>query len=341
MVQQRSTHDRLPPGQSPTRKLPVVGEREPGEHAPPETAWRLVVDGLVARPLDLPLADVVAAGTKRRHADIHCVTGWTRLDTTWSGLPLAELLDAAGPLPEARYARFESCSTRRHDTSLDLAQAMADTWVVHGFDGAPLERRHGGPLRSLTPGRYFYKSCKWLARIELLAEDRPGYWERTSAYHPIGDPWSGRQRFSTGSLPPEDLQRLRAATDLSGWRRRTVVGVELRGWDPADRTLAGIGLKGCDLREAQLAGCDLRGVNLSLSDLRGAVLRDADLRDADLEGADLRGCDLRGADLRAALGTATRLRDAATRLDGARVTGLSGLLEDEQAWLDRLDGVLR
>lgn len=341
MNEQRAGGDRLPPGQSPTRKLPVVGERDPGDAAPSADEWRLVVDGLVARPCSWSLAELVAAGTRRRTADIHCVTGWTRFDATWTGLPLAELLAEAVPQPRARFVRFEACSPRRHDTSLDLACALADTWVVHAFDERPLERRHGGPLRSLTPGRYFYKSCKWLARIELLADDRPGHWERTSAYHPVGDPATGAQRFATGSLDPDDLARLRSGADLSGWRRRTMVGVELQGWDPADRTLAGIGLKGCDLRGARLAGCDLRGVNLSLSDLRGASLSGADLRDADLEGADLRGADLAGADLRGVLGTATRLADAATRTAGARVAGLSGLLEDEQAWLDLRTDVVR
>lgn len=339
-----SPASRIPPHQTLTRKFPVVGEKAPPAAALDLAAWRLEVGGLVERPATLAWSDYRALPRAERTADLHCVTGWTRLDTRLGGLPLAALLAAAGVLPAARFVRFEAYSDRAHDTSLPLDVALADTWLVDAVDGAPLAPEHGGPLRTVTPSRYFYKSLKWVRRIELLAEDRLGYWERESSYHNVGDPWPGDQRFSTGSLDPGELTRLRAGRDLASWRRprKVVLSADLRGWAPADRDLRGVQLKSCDLRGARLAGVDLRGANLSLSDLRRADLAGADLRDADLEGADLTGADLSRADLSRAALSATRFVAAedgappsAARVDGMRATGATGLLESQELFLRR------
>jgi DMSO/TMAO reductase YedYZ molybdopterin-dependent catalytic subunit len=107
--------------------------------------------------------------------DLHCVTGWSRLDVAIRGVPLADLLAVAAPKPAARFVRFASASERHHDTSLPLALAARDVWLVDEIDGAPLPLEHGFPLRTICPARYFYKSLKWLRAIELLAEDRLGY----------------------------------------------------------------------------------------------------------------------------------------------------------------------
>ena len=202
---------RLPPGQALTAKFPVVGERMPAPEALDLGSWSLEVGGRVERPLALSWPEYQQLPHRERVADIHCVTGWSRFDGRWTGLPLAELLATAVPLADARYVRFEAYSPREHDTSLPLDVALADTWLVHAADGAPLTLEHGFPLRTVTPSRYFYKSLKWLRRIELLAQDRRGYWERESSYHDVGDPWAGDQRFSTGSIDPEALDRFRAA----------------------------------------------------------------------------------------------------------------------------------
>lgn len=332
---------RLPPGQSLTRKFPVVGEREPSAGAGDLTRWRLEVDGRVGRPLALGWTEFRALPRGDREVDIHCVTGWTRFATRLAGVPLARLLELASPLPDARFVRFEAASPRAHDTTLPLEVARHDTWLVDTLDGEPLAPEHGGPLRSVTPSRYFYKSLKWLRRVELLAEDRLGFWERESAYHNVGDPWAGDQRFTTGSIDPDELSRLRAGLDLSTWRlpRKVVQGAGLRGWRPRDRNLTRIQLKNCDLRDADLAGCELRGANLSLSDLRGARLAGADLAGADLEGARFAGADLTGADLSGTALSATRFveveadRSVAATLVGARFEGASGLLEDQESFL--------
>lgn len=333
---------RLPPGQSLTRKFPVVGERQPAAGATDLSTWRLEVTGLVARRIELTWSDYLALPLAERTVDLHCVTGWSRLDTRLSGVPLAELLGRALPRAAARFVRFEADSNRHHDTSLPLDLATADTWLVHAIDGEPLATEHGGPLRTVTPSRYFYKSLKWVRRIELLAEDQLGYWERESAYHNVGDPWPGNQRFSTGSIDPSELDRLRAGQDLASWRspRKVVLAADLRGWSPVDRDLRKVQLKNCDLRDARLDGVDLRGANLSLSDLRRARLREADLRGADLEGADLSGADLRGADLSATALSATRFvgeneagEPLVAEVDDLRIASASGLLENQEQFL--------
>jgi hypothetical protein len=190
----------------------------------------------------------------------------------------------------------------------------------------------------VTPSRYFYKSLKWVHRIELLAEDRLGYWERESSYHNVADPWPGDQRFVSGSHHPDFLMRFREAESYVPYRgpRKVMVGADLRGWEPETRELGDLHLKNCDLRKARLAGADLRGANLSLSDLRGADLKGADLRGADLEGANFVGADLRGADLRDTFLSASKFiekGEEGARVDGLRWEGAKGLLEDQEAYL--------
>lgn len=323
----------LPPGQTATRKFPLVGEQEPSPEALDLDGWRLGVDGLVEKPLNLTYPELLALPQRELVADIHCVTSWSHLGMRLQGIPLSDVLALAIPASGARFVRFEAYSARRHDTSLPLELALADTWLIHSRDGAPLTPDHGWPLRTVTPSRYFYKSLKWVHRIELLAEDLLGYWERESSYHNEADPWPGDQRFVSGSHPPDFLRHLREARSYTPYRgpRKVIVGADLRGWEPATRELGDLHLKNCDLREARLDGADLRGANLSLSDLRGADLKGADLQGADLEGANFSGADLREADLRDTFLSATKLVGA--RVEGLRWTGAKGLLEDEEAYL--------
>jgi len=336
---------KLPPGQSETRKFPVVGERAPSADALDLESWRLEVGGLVAHPLELTYGEVMALPQSERVVDVHCVTGWSQEAMRFGGFPLRLLLDRARPLPEASYVRFEAYSDRGHDTSLPLDLAREDTWIVHSRDGEPLTPEHGYPLRTVTPSRYFYKSLKWLHRIELLAEDRLGYWERESSYHPRGDPWAGDERFVTGSLRPGELERFRRAERFDRHRgpKKVKLGLGLRGWSPRSRDLHDLHLKNCDLRGADLREAELRNANLSLSDLRGADLRGADLRGADVEGVDFAGADLRRADLTGAALSAARFfaegeEDSGARVEGLRYEGASGLLEAQEAYLERRVG---
>ncbi|MDE2149492.1 MAG: molybdopterin-dependent oxidoreductase, partial [Gammaproteobacteria bacterium] len=302
--------------------------------------WRLSVAGLVANPCDRALAELLPQLCRERSCAIHCVTGWSRLGVRLTGMPLAELLAGLGIDSRARFVRFVAASARGHDTSLPLELALADTWLVVAIDGRPLSMEHGGPLRSVTPGRYFYKSLKWLTRIELLAEDQPGYWERDSAYHNQADPWL-EQRFDPArAATPELTAALRNAHDFGPWRGRPLLRARLGGWRPRDADLSGLVLKNCSLRAARLAGHRLAGANLSLSNLEGAELAGADLTGADCEGASFAGADLRGASLRGARLSATRFfRDFASgkrlaaRVEGLDLRGAGGLLEDQLDFL--------
>jgi len=333
---------RLPPGQITTRKFPVVGEKSPPPEALDLESWRLEVGGLVEESLELGFDDFRTLPREDFDVDIHCVTSWSRLGSRFSGVRFATLMGRARPLPEARFARFIAYSERGHDTSLPLELALRDTWLVDRFEGEPLTPEHGGPLRTVTPSRYFYKSLKWVRRIELLAVDRLGYWERESAYHNNADPWPGNERFTTGSLAPEKLERFRNARSYAPYRgpSKVIVGVDLRDWQPEPRELGALELKNCDLRSAKLAGCDLRGANLSLSDLRGADLSGADLRGADLEGANFSGADLRGADLSGSALSAARFFEEtdtgqpnAARVEGMKWRDTTGLVESQEAFL--------
>jgi uncharacterized protein YjbI with pentapeptide repeats len=324
----------LPPGQIETKRLPIVGERAP---APEIGNWSLAIGGLVRDPRTLELDDYMALDHRQITIDIHCVTSWTRFDSTFTGIALADLVD---PRPEARFVSFESFSSRKHHTSLSLDYALANSWVVHEFDGEPLAPEHGGPVRVVTPGKYFYKSIKWLKSIDLLAEDRLGWWEINSSYHNHADPFAGDQRFTTGSLRPEQLERFKEAANLDKYRGRVMIGLDLRDWSPNTSDLRRLFLKNCDLTGVSLPGVDMRGCNLSLSNLRGADLAGADLSGSDLEGADFTDADLTGADLSGTALSATRF-DGAT-VAGARFDGAWGPVEDQAFYLQsqgvNLDG---
>lgn len=320
----------LPPGQIETTRFPVVGERAP---SPEIDGWRLVIDGLVTEPVVLDLDAYLALEHRSLTFDIHCVTSWTRFGSTFTGIPLADLVD---PLPEARFLSFTAYSSRGHHTSLPLDYALSNSWVVHEFEGEPLATEHGGPVRVVTPGKYFYKSIKWLARVEALAEDRLGWWETNSSYHNNADPFAGDERFTTGSLRPDQVERFKHADTLDKYRGRVLIGLDLRDWSPTTRDLRRLYLKSCDLSGVDLSERDLRACNLSLSDLREANLAGSDLSGSDLEGADFSGADLSGADLSGTLLSATRFDGAS--LDGASFEGASGLLEGQVAHL-RSQGV--
>ena len=333
---------RLPPGQIETRRFPIVGERAPSEDlAADPSSWGLKIHGLVSSPLEIDLDSFLSNADQSVRFDVHCVTSWTRFDTEFTGIPLSDLLDRAGVAPDARFVSFVAYSQRDHHTSLPLELARGNSWLVHSVDGEPLPLEHGGPVRVVTPGRYFYKSLKWVRRIELLAEDRLGWWEENSSYHNNADPATGTERFTTGSLRPEQLRRFLEAPSYDKYRTRVMLGLDLREWAPAPRDLSRLYLKNCDLRGVDLSGSDLRGSNLSLSDLRGANLSGADLSASDLEGADFCGADLTDADLSGCALSATRFTgpDGDASVSGAVLDGAWGLLEDQEAYL-RAQGLL-
>lgn len=176
---------RLPPGQRLVTNWPVL-DLGVQPHVPTET-WRLDVDGAVANPISLDWAQFMELPQAEDQSDIHCVTQWSRYDNRWQGVKTATLLALVQPRPEARHVILHS-----HDgytTNLLLEHfAEDDCLIAHSHDGVPLTREHGAPARVIVPRYYFWKSAKWIKRIELSAVDQPGFWE-VRGYHNVGDPW--------------------------------------------------------------------------------------------------------------------------------------------------------
>src|SRR5262249_54565805 len=144
------------------------------------------------------------------------VTRWSRPDTAFRGVAVETLLDAAGLHGEPRFVRF--ASGRGHDTSLPLDACRGDVIVALAFEEqgrfAPVPPAHGGPVRSVVFRRYFYKSVKWLRTIEVLGQDRPGFWERTAGYHNEADPWR-EQRYVVRDMDRVALAKRMAARNLA------------------------------------------------------------------------------------------------------------------------------
>jgi hypothetical protein len=140
-------------------------------------AYRLRVDGLVERPLDLDFADLTTRTPTALTRDFQCVTGWRVPDVAWRGVKVADLLDEAGVQPAATAIRFHSFDGA-YTESLTLEQARRDdVLVAHEMEGKPVSRAHGGPVRLLVAPMYGYKSIKWLDRIEVVDRVVPGFWE--------------------------------------------------------------------------------------------------------------------------------------------------------------------
>jgi len=188
---QEDRDPRLPPGQYDVgRSWPVLtAESTPRVDA---ERWSLSIDGLVANPTTWSLRELKALDGDTYRGDIHCVTTWSKLDTSFTGISLDTLLEIAQPLPEASFVVEES--TTRYRTNLPIDDVTGGkAWIVWEHEGKPISREHGGPVRMIVPHLYFWKSAKWISKIHLLDHDEPGFWE-VNGYHHRGDPWK-EQRF--------------------------------------------------------------------------------------------------------------------------------------------------
>ncbi len=177
---------RLPPGQRRVETWPVLDIGvEPGVSS---VDWTLEVFGLVEAPLKWDWAAFQRQKQTDFLSDIHCVTAWSRFDNRWQGLATRDLLDIVRPKPEARFVIQHSFDG--YTTNVPLAAfADDDVLLAHAWEGAPLSLAHGGPVRLILPKLYLWKSAKWLAKLEFVAEDRAGFWEQRG-YHMNGDPWT-------------------------------------------------------------------------------------------------------------------------------------------------------
>ena len=176
---------RLPPGQHLTEKWPVLHAG-----AVPVTdlaTWTLRVFGEVEQELALTWDEFNALPRSSNVQDIHCVTRWSRFDAEFEGVHWRELAALCRPKPGARFVIEHAEHEFTTNVPLSFLEAENALLVTHA-DGAPLTPEHGGPLRLVIPGKYFWKSAKWLRGIELSAVDKPGFWERYG-YHNAADPF--------------------------------------------------------------------------------------------------------------------------------------------------------
>jgi DMSO/TMAO reductase YedYZ molybdopterin-dependent catalytic subunit len=182
---------RLPPGQYLTEKWPVL-------HAGsvPSTeleTWDFRVWGEVEQELRLDWAQLTSLPTVETTQDIHCVTRWSRFDMTFKGVAWRELEALARPKPSARYAIGHAEQGFTANVPIAFLQAEG-ALLAYEANGEPLSAEHGWPLRLVIPGKYFWKSAKWLRGIELSESDKPGFWERYG-YHNDADPFK-EERYS-------------------------------------------------------------------------------------------------------------------------------------------------
>ena len=180
---------RVPPGQYVTDDFPVLSAG-PTPHTPLEE-WDFAIVGEVAEPKRWTWEEFRALPSETITKDIHCVTKWSKLDTTWEGVSVDVVLEEVG----SEGAYVTAFCDGGYTTNLPLEDVTdGKAWIAFAYDGVPLEPEHGGPARLLVPHLYFWKSAKWVRGLVLRDDDEPGFWE-TYGYHDYGDPWL-EQRFA-------------------------------------------------------------------------------------------------------------------------------------------------
>lgn len=182
---------RLPPGQRLVRDWPVLDLGVQPDV--PVARFRLDIDGAVGHKASLSWEEFLALPQEESVCDIHCVTQWSRYDNHWRGVAASSIVALVAPAPEVRHVIFHSHDGYTTNVRFDQFD-QPDVFLVHQWEGKPIPRQHGGPLRMLIPRLYFWKSAKWLRRIEFAADDRPGFWE-VRGYHNNADPWL-EERYS-------------------------------------------------------------------------------------------------------------------------------------------------
>ncbi|MDE3058094.1 MAG: sulfite oxidase-like oxidoreductase [Bacteroidota bacterium] len=177
---------KYPPGQYTTEKFPVLTYGATPKISKEE--WRLRVFGAVEEELVFTWDEFMKLPQSKLRADFHCVTTWSRYDDEWEGVYFRDFLKAVKAKPEARFVMQHAYGG--YTTNLSLQWMVdEDAIFVHTWNGKPLEREHGGPMRIFTPRRYAWKGAKWVNGIEFMKGDRPGFWEQ-NGYSNTADPWN-------------------------------------------------------------------------------------------------------------------------------------------------------
>ena len=180
---------RLPPGQQAVEKIQDMGGT-PGIAT--VANWRLRIHGEVERPVILSYQELLNLDQVHITCDIHCVTGWTLLDSRWSGVRLTTIMDRVRPRRSGGFVIFEAA--RGYTSNVPISETRKENVILaHSFFGKKLEQAHGAPVRVVIPDRYFYKSAKWLEAVKFASRDEPGFWER-QGYSNSADPWK-EERF--------------------------------------------------------------------------------------------------------------------------------------------------
>jgi len=175
--------DRLPPGQYLEPGFPVLTAGPTPRIEPAE--WRLRIDGMVGNAREWSWDEFNALEQETVPCDIHCVTKWSKLGTSFEGVSLDALLREVEPQGDFTMAH----SYGGYTTNVAMADLTGGkAWVVTSHEGEPLPREHGGPARLLVPHLYFWKSAKWVSGLRVMDHDEPGFWEE-NGYHNRGDPW--------------------------------------------------------------------------------------------------------------------------------------------------------
>jgi DMSO/TMAO reductase YedYZ molybdopterin-dependent catalytic subunit len=178
---------RVPPGQYVTTDFPVLSAGPTPRT--PLAEWSFSIAG-GREPKTWSWEQFRSLPTETLTTDIHCVTRWSKLDTTWEGVSLDVLLGAV----EYDVSYALAFSDGGYTTNLPVADLLGGkAWVAFSFGGAPLGAEHGGPARLLVPHLYFWKSAKWVRGLQLVPHDMPGFWEQLG-YNNYGDPWR-EQRY--------------------------------------------------------------------------------------------------------------------------------------------------
>jgi DMSO/TMAO reductase YedYZ molybdopterin-dependent catalytic subunit len=180
---------RLPPSQQAVKKIIDMG----GVQGTTDSKnWELKIHGEVGRPTTLTFEEVLSLPQVDLTCDVHCVTGWTLLDSQWGGVRLTTIMDLVRTNESVGFVIFEAAAG--YTSNIPISEARKENVILaHSFFGKELPRPHGAPVRALVPDRYFYKSAKWLKGIKFAAQDEPGYWER-QGYSNSADPWR-EERF--------------------------------------------------------------------------------------------------------------------------------------------------
>ena len=180
------SEDRLPPGQKLTTNFPVLDLGIQPEL--PLTEWTLTIDGEVEVPTTLSWDAFNALPRAEDTSDFHCVTTWSRYDCRWSGVPFTALYELVKPTAAARFVYFTGYDG--YSTNVPLEQCLDDdVLLATHFDGAPLSREHGAPVRVIIPKLYAWKGAKFVKGLHFLQEDKLGFWE-VRGYSNGADPWT-------------------------------------------------------------------------------------------------------------------------------------------------------